>query len=229
MLNRDFRGRVTGLVYYGLQLVVSAEDDAALDAIAVETRKHRGLRSFIGAKDEIDGLWSRVAAWHAQPSIIRAVQPLYALEPQNASLPDDPVPVRPAREDETELVAEHSARMILNELGYDPRAARASFTAGVRRAVAAGMWWVWIERGELRFQCNIGPRTQATTQLQGVWTPEELRGRGYATRALGALARALLATDPTLSLYVNDFNTPAIALYERLGFRRVGTFATYLF
>jgi predicted GNAT family acetyltransferase len=28
---------------------------------------------------------------------------------------------------------------------------------------------------------------------------------------------------------VNDFNAPAIAVYERTGFTRVGTFATYLF
>jgi hypothetical protein len=34
---------------------------------------------------------------------------------------------------------------------------------------------------------------------------------------------------PTLSLYVNDFNEPAIALYERVGFRRAGEFATLLF
>ena len=30
------------------------------------------------------------------------------------------------------------------------------------------------------------------------------------------------------TLYVNDFNTPAIATYEAVGFRRVGTFATIL-
>jgi predicted GNAT family acetyltransferase len=88
---------------------------------------------------------------------------------------------------------------------------------------------VWIVNNELRFQCNVGARTPVTTQIQGVWTPQALRGRGYATRALAATARKLLETNPTVSLYVNDFNTGAIALYDRIGFTRVGELATYLF
>ncbi len=228
VLNRDYRGRVTGLVYFGLQLVLAADDDAALDALAVETRKHRALRSFVGPKQAVDGLWERVRSWHVQPAILRPVQPLYALTPAAlAELPD--IPVRQALPEEAELVTEHSALMILGELGYDPRANRMAFAASVRRAIARGLWWVCIENGELRFQCNVGPRTAATAQLQGVWTPPAQRGHGYAARALAAIARRLFATEPTLSLYVNDFNAPAIALYERVGFTRVGTFTTYLF
>jgi len=43
------------------------------------------------------------------------------------------------------------------------------------------------------------------------------------------VSRALLETNPTLSLYVNDFNTTAIALYERIGYQRVGELTTYIF
>jgi predicted GNAT family acetyltransferase len=34
---------------------------------------------------------------------------------------------------------------------------------------------------------------------------------------------------PTVSLYVNEFNHPARRVYEQIGFRRVGTFASILF
>jgi len=41
------------------------------------------------------------------------------------------------------------------------------------------------------------------------------------------LARAMFA--PVVSLYVNAFNTAARKAYDRVGFDRVGTFASILF
>jgi uncharacterized protein len=227
-LDRKRDGSVRGVIYYGSQLVVAADDAAALDAFAVETRKYPTLRSFVGPKRAVDGIWHRVKGWHRPPSLVREHQPLYALWPQGLQ-PIGDVDVRLARTDETELIAENSARMILGELGYDPRAQRSTFVAGVRHSIELGSWWVWVADNELRFQCNIGAQTPVTAQIQGVWTPAALRGRGYATQGLAATARRLLAINPTVSLYVNDFNTRAIALYDRIGFNRVGELSTYLF
>jgi len=229
VLSRDARGRPNGLAYFGTQLVIAADDAGAVDALATELRKHRGPRSFVGPKDAVDALWERVRDWHPRPSIVRAVQPVYALAPDGLRYAGDDVTVRRARDEDAAVIADHSARMILGELGYDPRANRPAFTAAVRHAIALGLWWVWIVDGRLRFQLNVGPRTESTAQLQGVWTPPEQRGNGYAALALAGVARRLFTTEASLSLYVNDFNAPAIALYERLGFSRVGTFSTLLF
>lgn len=228
VLDRKRDGSVRGVTYFGTQLVIAADDPSALDAFAAEARKYPGFRSFVGPKRAIDGLWARVRDWHRPPTLARPRQPLYALWPQALASLDD-VPVRPAQRDEAELIAEHSAQMILGELGYDPRAQRASFVTGVRRAIEHGWWWVWIVDGEVRFQCNVGTQTPMTAQVQGVWTPPAQRRRGFATHGLAAVARRLLATNPTVSLYVNDFNRTAIDVYERIGFNRVGELATYLF
>jgi len=228
LLSRTPQGVVTGVVYYGSQLVVAADDDATVDAFAVETRRHPGLRSFVGSTPVIERLWEHVGMWHAPPTIVRAHQPLYALTPAALHVRGE-ADVRLATLDEASAIAENSAQMMLAELGYDPRSNRVGFLAGVRRAISAGLWWVWVLDGELCFQCNLGSRTRATAQVQGVWTPPDLRGRGYARAALGSISRTLLETNATLSLYVNDFNTSAISLYEALGFVRVGELSTLLF
>ena len=49
--------------------------------------------------------------------------------------------------------------------------------------------------------------------------------RGMA--AVVELVRAEIA--PVVSLYVNEFNRPARAAYERVGFRQTETFATIMF
>lgn len=221
-------GSIAGIISFGAQLVLAADDEAALDAFAAATRNHPYLRSFVGPKPVVDGLWERVKGWYRAPALVRDRQPLYVLTPE--ALADvEAADVRAARVDEAPLVAEHSAQMIAGELGYDPRDGRSSFVSGVRRAIELGWWWVWIVDGELRFQCNVGARSPATIQIQGVWTPPEQRGYGYATRALAGIARRLLATNATVSLYVNHFNRDAIALYERIGFTQAGELATYLF
>jgi predicted GNAT family acetyltransferase len=160
--------------------------------------------------------------------LVRAHQPLYAVLPAGL-VPTPALDVRPATLAEAELIIENSAEMMLGELGYDPRANRVSFGAGVRRAIGLGQWWVYIDHGTLKFQLNVGARSATTAQLQGVWTPPALRKRGYAFNALGQIAQRLLADNPTLSLYVNDFNRDAVGLYERLGFVRVGEMSTLLF
>ncbi len=225
---RDAGGAVRGVVYFGTQLVIAADSDEAVDAFAFEARRHPGLRSFVGAKSCVDRLWHRVCEWHRPPVLARTCQPVYVLS-ASTRRPAPAAGVRQATSGDLDLVLENSALMMLAELGYDPRFNRSGFAAAIRRAIALGHWWVWIEAGELRFQLNVGARTGLTAQLQGVWTPPPVRRHGYALAALGQIASRLLTENPTLSLYVNDFNEDAIRLYERAGFIRTGAMSTLIF
>lgn len=82
------------------------------------------------------------------------------------------------------------------------------------------------------FKTDIGSLALGCAQLQGVWLTPRLRGRGLSGPLLAAVVDQVLdgRVGPVteVSLYVNDFNVAALALYERIGFTTVGTFATVL-
>jgi len=56
------------------------------------------------------------------------------------------------------------------------------------------------------------------------------RGRGLAAPGMAAVVEVIRRQyAPVASLYVNAYNTRALAAYRRVGFRQVGTFSTVLF
>ena len=221
-------GRVCGVVYFGRQLAVACKPQA-LDAIAEHARRHRGERMIIGERGSIRGLWERVRAWHQHPRVVRDRQLVMALDRDTMKPYEPAILVRHARRDEWADVVESSALLIEQELEYDPRRASADFIANVRQMIERDLWWVGETDGRLCFFCNIGPWCRSTAQLQGIWAPPEFRGKGIASAAFAAICDRLLELTPTLSLYVNDFNDAAIALYRRVGFEHVADFQTLLF
>jgi predicted GNAT family acetyltransferase len=80
------------------------------------------------------------------------------------------------------------------------------------------------------FKAEVGAVSEGVCQVQGVWVDPDLRGQGHGVAGMAAILRlARAAIAPTVSLYVNDYNTAARKAYRRTGFREVGEFATVLF
>jgi RimJ/RimL family protein N-acetyltransferase len=217
---------VTGIAFFGRQVVLAAAVEA-LPKLA-----HLGARgaehAIVGPVDTVRMYWQLVEKRHAQPRLIRERQPVMVVNASTLRAPRERLSVRPAREDEWQVIADNSAAMIAGELETDPWR-DPDFGVGIRKMIRLRLWWVAELDGRLCFFCNIGAWSPHTAQLQGIWTPPDLRGRGIANAALGAVCRELLHSLPTLSLYVNDFNAPALALYRRLGFEEVGALRTMLF
>jgi hypothetical protein len=104
------------------------------------------------------------------------------------------------------------------------------YRARVRELVEAGRAYVRVENGEVVFKAEVGTAVHGVCQIQGVWVNPRYRRQGLAApgmAAVVALARDHVA--PVVSLYVNDYNHAARAVYERVGFRQVGEFGSVLF
>jgi len=225
----DSSGGITGVGYFGRQIALAAQDDATIEAFARIGAAQGGEKMIVGPRKAISRYWSLVRERHDPARLIRDRQYVMMVDRSRLRPFEHRVVARRARIDEWTAVADNSAAMIAAELEYDPMRASPEFTSNVRTMIDRGLWWVGESVGRLCFFCNIGPWSRATAQLQGIWTPPELRGKGLATAALGAVCDRLLEMTPSLSLYVNDFNTRAIALYDRAGFTTVGEFQTILF
>ena len=67
----------------------------------------------------------------------------------------------------------------------------------------------------------VSPRERVAV-VGNVFTHPAQRGRGYATATTSAVTAALLQMCDTVVLTVDPLNTPAVAAYERLGYREAG-------
>jgi predicted GNAT family acetyltransferase len=56
----------------------------------------------------------------------------------------------------------------------------------------------------------------------GVWTDPRHRRQGIARTLLREVCGHLARKGRSVTLFVNDFNRPAISLYDSLGFKRIG-------
>ena len=220
---------VEGVAFFGRQIVLAASHDRAVAAFAKTARAYRFERMIVASRPLVNRFWDGIKETHQPPRVVREHQPLMVVD--RARLRGDRGEVLPrlARPTEWAAVAQSSAAMIEGELGYDPRSIAPDFNDNVRLMIGRGLWWVGERDGELCFFCNCGPRSPQTLQLQGIWTPPHLRGAGLASAALHGICDVLLREIPAISLYVNDFNTAALRLYERLGFSQAGEFKTMLF
>ncbi|HUA43398.1 MAG TPA: GNAT family N-acetyltransferase [Streptosporangiaceae bacterium] len=223
-------GQLTALCYSGANLVPVEAGPDAVTAFASRARMQgRRCSSIVGPAEAVSQLWSQLAPSWGPPRDVRPVQPVLAMSGPSP-LEADPL-VRMVRPHELDTVLPSCIAMFTEEVGVSPIGADGGVAYRARMAdlIAAGRSLARIDDGKVIFKAEIGAVTPQASQVQGVWVPPDVRGRGHAIRGMAAVVRAALQLAPVVTLYVNDFNAPARAAYRRVGFTQAGTFMSVLF
>jgi ribosomal protein S18 acetylase RimI-like enzyme len=217
-------GQLRGLLHVGPNLVPATDDQGACETLAAAAGGLYPTRMRVGERVAVELLWSLVGPSYPAPREVRRRQFVYAVDPDGLARgprPRGPGLARLAERSDEDRVLRLSAAMYTEEMGENPMARDPDgYRRRVRMLISRGWTYVYESGGTLQFKMDIGCASRHTAQIQGVYVPPELRGRGVGTTAMAACCDLAFDRHPNLSLYVNDFNGPAVALYERIGFAR---------
>ena len=186
--------------------------------------------SIFGPKAGVEGIWDVVKTSPAfYPRSVRLTQPFMTLE--GPAVIEGSGRVRQGYVSDFDAFWPASVAMFTEELGYSPLdVGEASYRARVKQLLACGQ--ALLEPGAagttVRFKAELGVVTGQATQIQGVWMHPDHRGIGLSASRMADVVAHAHTWAPVTSLYVNDYNHAARAVYEKVGFQTTGMFATVL-
>jgi GNAT superfamily N-acetyltransferase len=196
--------------------------DAAIAVVAdrILTRA-LPVRAIISPAALVEPLWSRLRPRLDAPTVVRMNQPIYAIRGR-LDYPDLKEG-RFATPRDLEALVPSCAAMHKEEVGIDPMERDAiGYRERIRELVDRQRAVIRVVDGIIAAKCEFSAVTADAVQLMGVWTNPRFRRRGHSRALLREVCGHLARKGKIVTLFVNDFNRPAIALYESLGFQRIG-------
>jgi predicted GNAT family acetyltransferase len=198
-------GRLDALCHAGANLVPVQAGPEAVRAFADRARRQgRRCASIVGDATAVSAMWETLEPTWGPARDVRPRQPLMAVDRSPAVEPDPRV--RPVLLDELDILLPACVSMFVEEVGVSPLSADggALYRARVAELIRAGRAFARIEDGRVVFKAEVGAVTDAACQVQGVWVPPELRGRGLSVPGMAAVVElALRDVAPVVSLYVS--------------------------
>ncbi|UFU05190.1 GNAT family N-acetyltransferase [Ruania halotolerans] len=222
-----------GLCWTGGNVVPFRVTPRALAPLADSIRRsRRKYSSIVGPAEDVLGLWAELAPSAPTPREVREDQPSMMIDHDPLVPPEDRVRLCTAEDMAVLLPA--CVAMFTEEVGYSPLHAGGGYERRISTLVDGGRSLAWIAETDsgpqVIFKAEIGTVALGVAQVQGVWVHPDHRGRGHAAAGMAAVVRyAREQFAPVVSLYVNSYNTAALAAYRTVGFKQVGSYATVLF
>jgi predicted GNAT family acetyltransferase len=230
MVEVRYNGEVILMASLATNIVLAADPtappettDAATSVVAdrILTRM-LPVRAIISPAELVDSLWKRLQTRLDAPTVVRMNQPIYAIRGR-LDFPDLRH-VRHATVRDLDSLVPACAAMHTEEVGIDPlERDAAGYRDRIRELLDRKRSLIWLQDGKIVAKCEYSAFTPEAVQLMGVWTDPRYRRRGFGRTLMREVCGHLARKGRSVTLFVNDFNRPAIALYESLGFKRIGT------
>lgn len=227
-------GRMVAVAAHYWNRVLLLQAPVHVDSVwrlAVEA-SGRPLSGVIGPSDQVAAVVQELGL---QPSMVQRdqVEILYGLD-----LDELVVPARLARgeltartptPDDLDLLTQWQVGYALEEMKEpDTPETRTLQRAVVDRRAREGRIWILEDGGRPVAMGGFNARIFEAVQVGGVWTPPELRNRGYGRSVVAAALLAARAEGASKAiLFTGQGNLPAQKAYEALGFRPIGSYRLF--
>jgi uncharacterized protein len=229
MVEIRYNGEIILMASLATNIVLAADPaaapettDAATSVVAerILTRM-LPVRAIISPAELVDSLWQRLETRLDAPTVVRMNQPIYAIRGR-LDFPDLQH-VRHSTVRDLDSLVPACAAMHTEEVGIDPLDRDAAgYRERIRELVDKKRSLIWLQDGKIVAKCEYSAFTPEAVQLMGVWTDPRYRRHGFGRALLREVCGHLARKGRSVTLFVNDFNRPAMALYESLGFKRIG-------
>lgn len=179
------------------------------------------VRAIISPARLVDQLWLRLRTRIDPPTVVRMNQPVYAIR-RRLDFPDLTTSRYAAARDFEQLVPACAA-MHQEEVGIDPlERDAAGYRERIRELIDRRRAVIRVVDGVIASKCEFSAVSDEAVQLMGVWTHPQYRRRGLSRETIREVCGHLFRRGKSVTLFVNDFNLPAVSLYESIGFQRIG-------
>lgn len=191
----------------------------------------RSTATIVGPHDVVEAFWGVVSDRWSPPREARWRQPHLQIADDPMVAPDPEVRVTTAGD--LEALYPACVAMYTEEVDVSPESAGGKdlYQARVRQLISRGWSFArFDERGRVIFKAEVACASPYAAQVQGVYVHPDRRGEGLSEigmAAVVALVREQVA--PTVSLYVNEWNTAARSAYARVGFTETTRLSTLMF
>lgn len=208
------------------------KDSAALELIAADVEKVYGsnLIGVLGPKlsgEVFAGLWSSRTGCAHRLNLAEGIYKLSAVHPVNGVSGQ----IRPVNHADRDLLVQWLIDFAAEALdGITREDAERDIDLRLERDPDIGGFRVWTDEGRAVSYAGYGGKTPNGMRIGPVYTPPELRGRGYASACVAALSQEMLDYGRKFCFLFTDLSNPTSNhIYQQIGYEMVSGMDDYLF